>query len=909
MKKYGLLNLAAIVIAAILFFSPAVILYTDYLWFSSLGFEQIFRTVLMAKLSLFAVAAISSFVFLWLNYYWIKKVTDGSSSKLVYLAIGILSLFLGLQVWDSWELVLRFINRVPFDISEPLTGTSVSFFVYYIPFLRFLLGFLTSLVIYTAIFCLVVYAVKFGTSSKTKLAQTLKDMFQPRKGRVKKTNFATGSFVDGLKNKAYQHLSFLGSLLLVSIAVNIFLSRYELFFTSGSTVFGVGYASANVLFPVLTALSIIAGVAALAALAMAVGYSKKLLVWSGSVFAGVAILGFLGNSLVQSYIVEPDEFNKEKPYLKNQIEMTRKGFALDRINEEQFKVSKNLTKQEVDDNEETIDNLRLWDYRPLQRTYSQLQIFRSYYQFNDVDIDRYQMGDKTEQVMLSARELDLDSLPDKSQTWVNRHLVYTHGFGFAMSPVSKVTKEGSPEFYVKDIPPTSTKKNIEIPQPRIYYGESTDEYAIVNTETDELDYPAGNQNEYTNYQGDGGVEINSLLDRVLFAYRFASPQILFSGSITSDSRIQFNRTIQERVRKIAPFLQFDDDPYLVAGDDGLYWMYDAYTTSDRFPYSEYVYQNGKRVNYMRNSVKVAINAYSGDMKFYIADKEDPLIQTYSNMFPSMFEPMSEMSQTLQDHIRYPEDFFTVQTRSYFDYHMTDPRVFYNREDQWQAPQEKLRGRTAEVEPYYVMMKLPGEEKAEYMLVQPFKPKARENMIGWVGARSDKPNYGELKTYLFSKQELVYGPSQIESRIDQDTEISQKMTLWSQQGSSVFRGNLLAIPIEDSMMYFEPIFLQSSGKGSLPQLKRVVIAQGDKLTMSQTVDGALNNLFGLSETQPEPPRQEPQKSDNQKPSPELQQKLDQIRSTYQEARDALNQGNLKSYAEQMQQFEQELKELN
>ncbi|MFB6225896.1 MAG: UPF0182 family protein, partial [Candidatus Paceibacteria bacterium] len=807
--------------------------------------------------------------------------------------------FMGLQVWESWELVLRYIHQAPFGISEPLTGTAVSFFVYNIPFFNFLLSFSTSLLIMTALFCLAVYALRFGTGKKTQVKQTVIDMLRTNRRR---SDFATESFVKGLKTKAYRHLSFLGALFLFSIAGKIFLSRYDLFLTSGSAVFGVGYADANVLLPVLLAMSAVAGLAGLASLIMSFGYSKKYLVWSGSIFAGVAIIGFIANSAVQAYIVSPDEFNKEKKYLENQIEMTRKGFDLERINEQKFKISKSLNKEQIDRNEETIDNLRLWDYRPLKRTYSQLQIFRTYYQFNDVDIDRYDLNGKTEQVMLSARELDLDSLPKKSQTWVNRHLVYTHGFGLAMSPVSKVSKEGFPKFYVKDIPPKISKEGIKIPQPRIYYGEGTDDYAIVNTKTDELDFPSGDKNEYNNYQADGGVQIDSLLKRVLFAYRFASPQILFSGSITPQSRIQFTRTIQQRVRKVAPFLKFDDDPYLVAGDDGLYWMYDAYTTSSRFPYSEYVSYNGERINYMRNSVKIAINAYTGDMNFYIANKKDPLIQTYANIFPSMFKPLEDMDRSLKNHIRYPEDYFTIQTRSYFDYHMTDPRVFYNKEDKWEAPEEKLRGRTAEVEPYYVMMKLPGEDEAEYMLVQPFIPKARENMIGWVGARSDTPHYGEMRAYQFSKQELIFGPSQIESRIDQDTEISQKMTLWSQQGSSVFRGNLLAIPIEDSMIYFEPIFLQSSSKGSLPQLKRVVIAQGDQLTMEKTIDAALQKLFKpAKDQQPAPPRKQPK-------VPVEPQRLDQLKQSYQQAKEALNRGDLKRYAEQMQEFERELNEV-
>jgi len=904
MKRTGFLTTVGAIVLAFMFFSPAVILYTDYLWFSSLGLDNLFRTVLISKLSLFAVAAIVSIIFIYLNYLWVKKATDSSISKKITIpAILILGVFLGLNSWTNWELVLRFIHQVSFNLSEPFGGTSVDFFVYALPFYKFLLGFAFNLIFFTALFCLALYAFSFGINRKKNAVKSLIDLFRSQR---KGSDFATKGFISGLKNKANRHFGFLGFFFLATIAGQIFLSRYDLFFSSQGAVFGVGYAGANVLLPLLSALAALAGLAAFCSLLIAFGYDKKLLVYSGSILGVVAVAGFMADSLVRSYVVDPDEFNKEKSFVSNQIDMTRKGFALNQIDEQQFKVTKDLNREEIEQNKPTIENLRLWDYRPLSRTYNQIQNFRTYYLFNDMDTDRYKVNGNTRQVMLSAREMDTDSLSGGSNTWVNRHLVYTHGFGLAMSPVSKVSEEGFPEFYIKDIPPKVDKEVFRVDQPRIYYGEKTDEYAIVNTDTSELDYPSGNKNKYNNYDAEGGVQIDSLLDRVLFAYRFASSQILFSGSITTESRIQFNRKIQQRVRKVAPFLQFDDDPYLVLSDGNLYWVYDAYTTSSRFPYSEYVNYQGKDINYMRNSVKVAVNAYTGNMNFYIANKEDPLIQTYENIFPDLFQPMSEMDDSLKSHIRYPEDYFTIQTRSYFDYHMTDPKVFYNKEDQWKAPQEKLRGRTSEVEPYYVMMKLPGEDKAEFMLVQPFRPKGRENMIGWVAARSDEPNYGEMRSYLFSKQELIYGPAQIESRIDQDPEISQKMTLWSQQGSSVFRGNLLAIPINDSMMYFEPIFLQSSSKGSIPQLKRVIIAQGDKLTMEPTVEEVLDKLFKLDSTQTTS-EATPDSSDKntQQPAGISTYQLRQLKDLYQQAKESLNQGKLKEYSDRMDQFENQL----
>ncbi len=485
----------------------------------------------------------------------------------------------------------------------------------------------------------------------------------------------------------------------------------------------------------------------------------------------------------------------------------------------------------------------MWDWRPLKTTYEQLQLFRTYYHFNDVDVDRYFFDGTYQEVLISAREMNIDGLPQQAQTWVNRHLVYTHGFGAVMNPVDEVTAEGLPVFYMKDIPPVSPYLTLD--ESRIYYGEDTGNYVVTMTTTDEFDYPAGDLNVYQNYEGQGGVALDGFAKRLIYALKLGSVEILVSGSLTDESRVLLYRSIGDRARTIAPFLSYDSDPYLVVADDRLYWILDAYTTSERFPYSEPVRVpslEGTRLNYIRNSVKVVIDAYNGDISYYVINPDDPLIRTYGEMFPGLLKDFDEMPASLKSHVRYPQGLFDVQAYLYATYHMKDPRVFYNREDAWVIPDEIYRGSRQQMEPYYVIMKLPGEASEEFILMLPFTPRNKENMIGWMAARSDGDNYGSLIVYQFSKQELTYGPMQIEARIDQDTEISQDITLWSQSGSSVLRGNTLVIPIEDSIIYVEPLYLEATERGTLPQLQRVIVAYNDRLTMEETLTEALTVIF-------------------------------------------------------------------
>ena len=560
------------------------------------------------------------------------------------------------------------------------------------------------------------------------------------------------------------------------------------------------------------------------------------------IFIAVAILGVIAGGVVQVLIVSPNEFNLERPYLSYNINSTLSAYGLDEVDEKQFTVDYNLTSDDIIKNSATVENIRLWDWRPLKTTYEQLQLFRTYYEFNDIDVDRYTFGDSYKEVLISAREMNIKDLPSQAQTWVNTHLVYTHGYGAVMSPVDVVSKEGLPDFYLKDIPPTS--EYIELNQPGIYYGEGLDDYSVVMTKTEEFDYPSSDDNIYTTYQGSGGVELSGILQRLIYAVKFKSVELLVSGSLDSDSRIMMNRNILERAEVVAPFLSYDSDPYVVVSEGRLFWIIDAYTTTDKFPYSATVQTSDyEEFNYLRNSVKVVIDAYNGDITYYIVNRNDPLIQAYDGMFPGAFKEFSDMPENLRSHVRYPAGIFEIQSEVYSLYHMKDPRVFYNREDAWNVPDEVYRGSRQRMEPYYVIMKLPGEESEEFIQMLPFTPRSKENLIAWMAVRSDTPNYGGIVVYQFSKQELTYGPMQIEARIDQDTEISQDITLWSQSGSSVLRGNTLIIPIENSILYVEPLYLEATEKGTLPQLKRVIVAYGDRLTMKDTLAEALDEIFG------------------------------------------------------------------
>jgi uncharacterized membrane protein (UPF0182 family) len=785
------------------------------------------------------------------------------------------SLLAALGMAGFWETFLKFINQTSFGVTEPVFGLDVGFYVFTLPLYSLITTFLLVLFIFAGLFSAVAFFTSAFRFTVTE-GRTPTIILEDESGDIEWMSYVR-SFLP--------HLSVLLFLIFALIAAKLWLARYNLLFSTSGVVFGAGYTDVVVNLPVLTILSVVALIIGIGFLVNEKFKEVKVITYGVAAFVAIAIVGVVAAAVMQGLIVEPNEFNLERQYLESNIQSTLAAYNLDEAIEEPFLVNYSLTAEDIEANDLTIKNIRVWDWRPLKTTYEQLQLFRTYYDFNDVDVDRYTFNDTYTEVLVSARELNIRNLPEQAQTWVNTHLVYTHGYGAVMNPVNLVSQEGLPVFYVKDIPPTS--RYIAITEPRIYYGEETTAYAVTDTSTDEFDYPAGEQNIYTDYSGRGGVPLSDGLKRLVYAIRYGSVELLVSGSLTPESKLLMHRTITDRIETIAPFLSYDADPYVVIADGHLYWIIDAYTTTDRFPYSEprtVAFLDGTTLNYIRNSVKVVVDAYHGDITFYVVDPEDPLIQTYQKIFPEVFRDFEEMPIDLKSHVRYPEGIFEIQANLYATYHMKDPRVFYNQEDAWVIPDEIYRGSRTRIEAYYIIMKLPGSPSEEFIIMLPFTPRNKENMIGWMAAGCDGENYGKLLVYQFSKQELTYGPMQIEARIDQDPEISQYITLWSQAGSSVLRGNTLVIPIEDSILYVEPLYLEATERGTLPQLQRVIVSYNDRLTMQESLSQALDVIFGEGEDGEGPP-----------PIDETdREKLERIADLYDKANAALARGDLGEY---------------
>jgi hypothetical protein len=585
---------------------------------------------------------------------------------------------------------------------------------------------------------------------------------------------------------------------------------------------------------------VLMGAAAVTALAVLANLPRKGIALPGIAIGGWVAIGAVGGLIypetVQRFEVDPNELEKETPYIQRNIEMTRMAFGLDELEERPFPATLSVTFEEIEDNPDTVRNIRLLDVRPLLQTYSQIQSIRPLYRFLDVDVDRYVLDGVLRQVMLAPRELSPDRLPADAQSWVNKRLQFTHGYGIVMSPVNEVIDEGLPQLFMRDIP---VMGKLPVQRPEIYYGEQPDHYVIVKTRAQEFDYPLGETSALTVFEGEGGVKLGSFFRKLIFAWHFGDLNIMISNQLTSESRILFRRSIQERVRTVAPFLILDNDPYIVIADGRLFWIQDAYTHTDRFPYSKPA-PNG--VTYIRNSVKVVIDTYDGEMRFYLFDEDDPIIRAYERIFPSLLRPASEMPQSLRSHVRYPEDLFLTQVLQYLTYHIKDPQTLYNREDVWTIPRELFDDQEVPVDPYYVIMRIPGEPAPEFALILPLTPARVPNTIAWVAARSDAANYGKLLAFRFPTDTLVFGPRQVESRIDQDPGISAQFSLWNQSGSRVIRGNLLMMPIGEGNLFVEPVYLQSA-TSRLPELKRVVVVNGNRIAMEPTLEQSLNVVFG------------------------------------------------------------------
>ena len=882
--------LVLILISVILpFVSSLLNYYTDWLFFVETGFSSVFTTTLYAKTVVGLFFGTVLFAVIVVNLLYANRAqfpmsgifTVGGSNlrinrdeaarliKPVSIPVCmLLALFAGNWGALRWEEVLLFTNRVNVGTVDPVIGKDIGFYLFSLPLWEILQGFAGFALLATVVITGVVYYIRGGITLTER-----------------------GAAVD---EKVRRHLAVLVVVFACVIAAGFYLDSFRLLYSNNGAFYGAGYVDVNsrlLTYRILTFLTPLAGII------FAVG------IWKGAwrmallpplVVVALYVIGIrIYSGALQKFKVAPNELALETPYIENNLKFTRFGYDLEKIETVPFDVDTKLSAADIANNDATIKNIRLWDHAPLLKTYSQLQQIRTYYRFFDVDNDRYKVNGQYTQVMLSPRELSYADLPSKN--WINERLIFTHGNGITFGPVSRISKEGLPEFFVKDIPAVSLA-DIKVTRPEIYFGELSNDYVVVKTKVPEFSYPTATGNINTTYDGNGGVPIDSLFKKALFAAKFKTEKILLSSDITAESRIIYNRNINERVREIAPFLRFDSDPYMVVDEKGaLKWIVDAYTYSDRLPYSKPI-QGG--INYMRNSVKVAVDAYNGSVNFYISDPNDILVKVYARMFPGLLKPMSAMPDDLRKHVRYPHQFLQLQSAMFSAYHMTDPKVFYNKENLWQIPALGEKP----MEPYYTIMKLPGEKVEEYILLLPFTPSKRDNLAAWLTARCDEPNYGKIRAYTFPRDRLIYGPKQIDARINQDSFISQQLTLWNQRGSEVIRGSLLVIPIEKSLLYVQPLFL-AADKAALPELKRVIVAFGDQVVMEENLELALQRLFGAKKTAVTAATVVATAS---KASPSALAK--EAMSIYEKATTLQRQGNWSGYGEELRKLEQILKRM-
>ena len=922
-----------IAVIAFIFFSGIVSLITDWWWYQEVGLTEVFVKSLSTKIIVGAGVGIIAAIFLLTNLFlavrskipWMAAIPGAliginqplSLNNRIIGKLGIIlscitALFIGLIASSSWHDVLKFLSSTPFGQKDPIFGMDVSFYVFSLPVFSLGLGLIKTVILISLISCGAVYILRGSLNLSSILGK-----FDLSKLTGKPEGLIIRPTKDQTEPKARLHIGILLSLFLTTIAIGTYLSLYNLLTAQSGPVFGAAFTDANIMVPLLRISVFVYGLAAV--LALFYGVSGKIAPLFGAISLTV-IVGFASwiiPSIFQKLVVAPNELTRETPFIKHNIAATNKAYGLDKVEEREIAASKPITAADIAANNLTIKNVRLWDREPLLSTFSQIQEIRTYYEFSSVDNDRYVVNNELRQIMLSPRELASDSLPNKN--WINERLTFTHGYGIAAGPVNQVTPEGLPVLFVKDLPPKSEVKELEVTRPEVYYGEIPNEYVVVKTKSKEFDYPKGEENVYSNYAGKGGVEINSPVRRLMYAIRFGSLKLFLSSDITKESRILYYRNIKERVDKIAPFFTYDRDPYLVINEGKMYWILDAYTSTDRYPYSQPLPLNGGpstplRVNYIRNSVKVMVDAYDGTIKFYQADLDDPIIKTYTKIFPKTFQKLEEMPKGLISHLRYPEDIFTLQTAIYTTYHMDDPQIFYNKEDQWEIPaiaqegEAQAEDQTLTMNPRHMIMKLPGEKAEEFILMLPFTPRAKDNLSAWMVARNDGQEYGKLVVYRFPKDKLIFGPKQIIGRINQDAEVSRQISLWDQRGSQVIQGSLLVIPIEESLVYVRPLYLKAA-TGKIPELKRVIVAYENKIAMEETLEAGLAKIFGTAEDQAKPLGETPaQSSPTGEADMTKEGLLNQANESYEAAIRAQREGDWGRYGEEIKKLGEILSKL-
>lgn len=897
MKKKYLLLPAAIVAAVVLLLLAAGY-YTDYLWFASMNATQVFLKPFLAELAIKALLFALGFAFVLVNLLPLAgkvqiqrlRVVDGmeiqrkrglSKKVTVLIALG-LSLFWVLVLPSLWDRVLLFLNAQPLGEADPVLGKDISFYFFTYPLLSQLSGAFIGLLVLTGIPVILGHVFGGGIESSG--------------GKLRFSRRATA------------HISVLLALFLAWFALNRELAMAGMLVSPSASVFGAGYTDVHIRLPLLRIQQIMAAGLAIISLVNLRRRSKMLLAAAPALLLIVAIVGGLVAAGFQQFIVGPNQLVRETPYIEHHIAATRRGYNIHQAAAEQYPVEEGLLSRAVlEQNQATLNNIRLLDYRPLAQHYHQSQSLRLYYEFNDIDIDRYRVEDQSRQVMLSVRELNVESLPDQAQTLINRHFKYTHGYGVVMSPVNEVTANGHPTYFLLDLPVRS-EVEINLERPEIYFGELTNQFVVVNTRGGEFSYQQeGEEEQIIRYQGEDGVSLSGFR-RLLYALKFRKPILVLSDEITSESRILYYRNITERIGKLAPFLRLDSDCYPVVANGRVYWIADAYTLAGNYPYSERV---SGGVNYIRNSVKAVVDAYDGTVDLYLFDQEDPLINAWRGVFPGLFKERSQIPAYLEEHIRYPLDLFETQAEILQTYHMTNPRDFYNRENVWEIAVEQYGNNEVQVEPYYVTMQMPDGEAPEFILKLPFTPYNRNNMVGWLAAGNDGENYGRLWLHEFSRGTLIDGPSQVEAFIDQDPEISQQISLWDRGGSEVVRGNLLTIPLDGQILYVEPLFILAESR-SVPELRRIIVYYNDILVMEPTLDGALARIFAILEEGEDPGPVDPGPVDPEEiVDPDLKALVQSVIDIYAEMEQAAREGrwaDYGSYGDQLEQLLQQLEEL-
>ena len=863
-----------------------------WLWMKQVGYAGIFWEIWTVHWGMFTVACAAAFLYLWINLriaagsgaaYLTSAVppegfqgAEGEVGPLipvgtrpaVFAVSAMLAIFYGILYYAQWDALIRLRYGQSFGTVDPVFGKDIGFYVFRLPFYELLQKGLAGLALIALVAVIFTYWI------------------------FRMVALGRGGYPVG-NQRAVPHLSTLLIVLVGSWGWGFYLDRFRLLNADRGVVHGMGYTDAHVTLTALWIMIVASIVLCLLLLGNFLRPRFRALWLAGGTYAVLYVVSIhIVPDLVQHFSVLPNELAYETPYLKNNIELTRKAFALDRIRETSYPALEDLDAPAIARNEDTIQNVRLWDSRPLLETYRQTQEIRLYYQFHNVNVDRYHLSDGYHQVMLSTREL-APSLPQKAQTWVNRYLQFTHGYGIVMSFVSKSIGDGFPQYLLENIPPESDY-GLAVSQPAIYYGDSTPGYRIVSTGVKEFDYPKGNQNVYTSYQGEGGIPIDSWWKRALFSWTQSDINILLTSYLSPESRIQIWRQVGERVSQIAPFLQLDANPYAVLSEGRLYWIQDAYTTSAEYPYSSsHIDEHRNAVNYIRNSVKAVVDMYDGTVRFYAMDPDDPVLAAYSRAFPGTFRNLASLPASLRAHLRYPRDLFSAQADMYRSFHMKDPQVFYNQEDLWAAANQKYSGTAIPMLPYYILMKLPDSNELEYLLMTPFTPPKRDNMIAWLAAECDPDHYGNMLVYQLPKEKLVYGPMQVEAMIDQNTAISEQLSLWDQKGSQVFRGNLIAIPIEKSFLYVEPVYLVAEAT-NIPQLKRVIVVAGDRVAMEPTLDEAVSAVFHT----PAPTAQSPVIAIRQ-------QDIDRARTEFENAQKAMRNGDWESFGKAMEDLKKSL----